>query len=115
MTKERCEEIVTGVVQHRAQESRANVADEESRSEREYEHYVVGGNRHHTMSSPIHIHAPGGAGHVMIVASTRLSRSFLDVGSINLLRNRRGRVHSILGDFVTLKLSPTFTLPQRSY
>ena len=57
VTKDRSKEIVTGVVQPRAQELETNVADEESRSEGKQEHYVVDGNRHHTMFSPIHTQA----------------------------------------------------------
>jgi len=50
VTRDCSREIVTNVVQDRAQELRGNVADEESRSEGKDEHYVAGGSRHHAKS-----------------------------------------------------------------
>jgi len=49
VTNDRSRDIVTGGVQQRAQELRADVAGEESRSEGKDEHCVVGGYWHHTM------------------------------------------------------------------
>ena len=84
VTNDRSKEIVTGVVQHRAQVFGANVTDEESRSEGKGECYVVDGNRHRAtfprfIFTPDH---PDRAGHVMIITlrslilHTRIQRVF---------------------------------------
>lgn len=106
VTKDCSEEIVTGVVKYRAQESRAKVADEESRGEGKRKYYVVGGKRHRAMFSPIHIHArhPDPSGHVMIIllqfiilrsAPDALFASFFECEP-DSRRKRRSRSHLCL-------------------